>query len=155
MDPRPRPGLLVLLLIALPHAGCVVGDALRVDEDRTTVSVELGSAAFGNLSLAPTACASGEHALFQGADFLDGQGVTTRLILDPTGAASLRLFKAAQALDPGVLIRRQDCGRFEVSFERTGWQVNDVYDLRVRLDFDCRTPAGDTATGSLAAEHCH
>ena len=143
------------LLIALLHSGCIVGDALQVAKDKTTGTVELASAVFGNFTLAPTVCASGERALFLGADFLDDQGITTRLILDPTGAASLRLFRAAPALDPGLLFRRQDCSRFQLSLERSGWQVNDVYDLRVSLEFDCRTPAGDTATGSLLAEHCH
>ena len=37
----------------------------------------------------------------------------------------------------------------ELALERTGWQINDVYDLRVRLDVDCRASSGDSVRGEL------
>jgi hypothetical protein len=148
-------GLLLLAGLALLGSGCAVGPALRVEKAEPAGRVTLRSPTLGDWALKPTACQSGEHQLFLGADFLDSQGITTRLILDPTGAASLRFFDAAHPLDPGVLFRRQDCGRFELSLDRTGWRINDIYDLRVSLDFDCRDAAGDTAAGHLATDHCH
>jgi len=145
----------LLSSLALLAAGCATAPALQSAKAEPAGGVTLRSQALGERTLQPTACQSGEHQLFLGADFPDGQGITTRLILEPTGAASLRFFDAAHPLDPGVLFRRQDCGRFELSLDRTGWRINDFYDLRVSLDFDCRTASGDAAAGHLAADHCH
>jgi hypothetical protein len=148
-----------LSIASLLLSGCVVGPALQAVKAEPAGSVTLRSQALGDRTLKPTACRSGEHEVFLGADFLDdqgdNQGITTRLIVEPTGAVSLRLFDAAHPLDPGLLFHRQDCGRFELSLDRTGWQINDFYDLRVSLDFDCRTASGDTAAGHLATDHCH
>jgi hypothetical protein len=148
-----RASLSTALLLLL--SGCVVGTALQAAKAAPAGGVTLRSQAFGDRTLKPSACRSGEHQLFLGADFLNSQGITTRLIVDPTGAASLRFFAAAHPLDPGVLFRRQDCGRFGLSLDRTGWKINDVYDLHVSLDFDCRDASGDTAAGHLATDHCH
>ena len=145
----------LLSSFALLSAGCVVGTALQAEKAEPAGGVTLRSPALGDRTLKPAACQSGEHQLFLGADFLDGQGITTRLVLEPTGAVSLRLFDAAHPLDPGVLFQRQDCGRFELSLDRTGWKINDIYDLRVSLSFDCRNASGDTAAGHLATDHCH
>jgi hypothetical protein len=145
----------LLSSLALLSAGCVVGTALQAAKSEPAGGVTLRSQALGDRTFKPSACRSGEHQLFLGADFLDSQGITTRLILDPTGAASLRFFDAAHPLDPGALFRRQDCGRLALSLDRTGWRINDIYDLRVSLDFDCRNASGDTAAGHLATDHCH
>jgi hypothetical protein len=145
----------LLSSLALLSAGCVVGPALQAAKSEPAGSVTLRSQGLGDRTLKPSSCRSGEHQLFLGADFLDNQGITTRLIVDPTGAASLRFFDAAHPLDPGVLFRRQDCGRLGLSLDRTGWKINDVYDLHVSLDFDCRDGSGDTAAGHLATDHCH
>jgi hypothetical protein len=147
-----RASLSIALLLSL--SGCVVGPALQAAKSEPAGSVTLRSQALGDRTLRPTACQSGEHQLFLGADFID-QGIATRLIVEPTGAVSLRLFDTAHPLDPGVLFHRQDCGRLELSLDRTGWRINDIYDLRVSLDFDCRTASGDTAAGHLATDHCH
>jgi hypothetical protein len=145
--------------LALLGSGCFVGTALKAEKAEPAGSVTLRSPALGDRTLKPAACRSGEHQLFLGADFFDnqetGQRITTRLIVEPTGAVSLRLFDAAHPLDPGVLFRRQDCGRLELSLDRTGWKINDFHDLHINLDFDCRTASGDTATGHLVTDHCH
>jgi hypothetical protein len=147
--------LVLVPVVAVLHGGCFVGTALEVAKRQPIGTVNLASATLGNHMLTPTVCGSGERQLFFGADFLDSQGITTRLIVDPAGAASLRLFAADHPLDEGLLFRRQDCSRFQLSLDRTGWQVNDVYDLRVSLEFDCRTASGDSAEGSLRVDHCH
>ena len=147
--------LLALLGVALLHGGCIVGSALDAARSEPTGKVHLASATLGEHDLVPRVCASGERQVFLGADFLDGGAITTRLIVEPTGAASLRFFPAGKPLAPGVLFNRAECGRFEIGLEHTGWQINEIYDLRVRLDFDCRNGAGDAASGSLVAEHCH
>lgn len=153
------PFLLTLSTFALLCIGCVVRTALQAEKAEPAGSVTLRSQALGDRTLQPAACRSGEHQLFLGADFLDhqgdDQGITTRLILEPTGAVSLRFFDAAHPLDPGVLFRRQDCERLTLSLDRTGWRINDIYDLHVSLDFDCRNASGDAAAGHLATDHCH
>ena len=147
--------LVALLGIALLHGGCIVGSALEAARNEPTGKVHLASATLGEHDLVPRVCASGERQVFLGADFLDDGAITTRLIVEPTGAASLRFFPAGEPLAPGVLFHRAECSRFEIGLEHTGWRVNEIYDLRVRLDFDCRNAAGDAASGSLVAEHCH
>ena len=149
-----KPAWVALAGLALLSPGRVPGTVLSAVKAEPAGTVTLKSQALGDRTLKPAACQSGEHQLFLGADFLD-QGITARLILEPTGAASLRFFDAAHPLDPGVLFRRQDCGRFELSLDRNGWRINDIYDLRIRLDFDCRAASGETATGHLATDHCH
>lgn len=149
----------LLSSFALLSAGCAVGTALPVGKAELAGGVTLRSRTLGDRTLKPDACRSGEHQLFLGADFPenqgDNQGITTRLIVEPTGDVSLRFFEAAHPLDPGVLFRRQDCGRLELSLDRNGWRINDIYDLRVSLDFDCRNASGDTAGGHLTVDHCH
>jgi hypothetical protein len=144
-----------LSIALLLLSGCVSGTVPPADKAEPAGSVTLRSQALGERTLQPTVCLSGEHQVFLGADFLDSQGITARLILDPTGAAMLRFFEAAHPLEQGVLFHRQDCGKFEMSLDSTGWQINDFYDLRVSLDFDCRTASGDAATGHLSTGHCH
>jgi hypothetical protein len=151
---KPAP-LLLLAGLAQLCAGCVVGTVLSAEKAAPAGSVDLKSPALGDRTLKPAECRSGEHQLFLGADFLDAQGVTARLIVEPTGLASLRFFQAAHPLDPGILFQRRGCDRFELSLDRTGWRINDIYDLHLSLDFECHTASGDSATGHLVADHCH
>lgn len=117
--------------------------------------IEIQSSSLAVSRLSPTTCHSGERQLFLGADFIDVQGATARLVVDPTGNALLRFFTSAKPLDPGLVFARTDCSVFELSLERTGWQINDVYDLALSLEFDCVSASGDKASGGLAAPHCH
>jgi hypothetical protein len=114
-----------------------------------------GEIHFGTAVLHPTTCSSGQWQMFLGADFPDASGTTTRLILDPNGVATLRFFRADKPLEPGVSFTRSACEKFEVSLQRSGWEINDVYDLRVSLNFECRSASGDIASGQVTADHCH
>lgn len=155
--PGRRSGLLLLSLGVPALAwGCFASGAIDAVKSAPTGTLEVVSASLGRHTLAPSACASGERQLFLGADFLDGtQGLAARLILEPSGTASLRLFPTDAPLEPGLTFGRQDCERFDLSLERTGWQINDVYDLRLRLGLDCRASSGDSVRGELTADHCH
>ena len=145
-----------LLTAVLLQSGCGVQTALVGGDSVPIGKVQVTSAAFGNVALTPAACVSGEHQLFLGADFLDSaRGTAIRLILDPTGEATLRVFETAHPLKPGIVVTRSACSRFLLSFERTGWRINDFYDVRVSLDVDCRTASGDALQGMLTAAHCH
>ncbi|MEA2603074.1 MAG: hypothetical protein QOF89_4066 [Acidobacteriota bacterium] len=144
--------LLLVSGLALLGSGCTL---YRSEMGEPAGSVTLHSPTLGNVTLNPTLCESGERELFYGADFFGNQGITLRLIVEPTGAQSLRFFDAAHPLNPGTLFRRQDCSRFELSLEHTNLLINEVRDLPVSLTFECRTASGETATGHLVAAHCH
>ena len=146
----------ILALLAPSQVGCFAGAALQGFPDRPVGTVDLVSGTLGSHTLVPAACVSGERQLFLGADFVDDrQGLTLRLVLDPTGSATIRVFRSSNPLDRGVLFQRQDCSRLELSLERTGWSIDDIYDLRVDVDLDCRRASGDALQGKLAVEHCH
>jgi hypothetical protein len=147
--------LLVGAGCALSLAGCFVGSAVETMKAVPSGSIELHSATLGDRTIAPTRCVSGERPVFLGADLDDDRGVTARVIVDPTGATTLRFYPTGHALTPGLLFRREDCSRLDLTLSQTGWQVNEVHDLGFELAFDCRLPNGDTASGTLAVAHCH
>ena len=144
------------LLIAALIGGCGAQTAIVGGDGAPIGTVRVTSATSGNVTLTPAACASGEHQLFLGADFLDrARGTALRLILGPTGEATLRMFDMARPLDPGIVFHRAACSKALIVFERTGWQINDIYDVRVSLDLDCRNASGDSLQGTLSVAHCH
>ena len=144
------------LLVAVLLGGCGAQTAVVGGAGAPIGTVRVTSATFGNATLAPAACASGEHQLFLGADFLDRtRGTALRLILGPTGEATLRVFDTARPLDPGIVFHRAACSKALIAFERTGWQINDIYDVRASLDLDCRNASGDTLQGTVSIAHCH
>jgi hypothetical protein len=107
------------------------------------------------VKLQPSACVSGEHQFFLGADFFDeAVGLNARLVIDPLGEPTLRVFSAAEPLQRGLVFARSECALFELELERTGWQINDVYALRVRLDVDCGRGEGESVVGSVSSEGC-
>ena len=145
-----------LIVTALLLCGCAANTALVGSSGVPMGTVKVASTTFGNVTLAPTACVSGEHRLFLGADFLDGsRGTVLRLILEPTGETKFRVFDAASPLDPGIVFERAACSKALVSLERTGWQIDDIHDVRISLDLDCRTASGDSLQGTLSVAHCH
>lgn len=149
------PRFLALVLLAVFAVGCASAPLPDSRSSALLGEIEIQSPSLAVSRLSPTICQSGERHLFLGADFLDGQGVTSRIVVEPTGNALLRFFTSVTPLDPGVTFARSDCSVFEVSLERTGWQINDVYDLALVLQFDCQSASGDKASGRLAAPHCH
>lgn len=146
----------LLLATALLQGGCVAHTAITGGESAPKGTIQVTSATFGNVTLTPAACASGEHHLFLGADFIDSaRGLTLRLILEPTGEATLRVFDTAHPLDPGTMVQHTACSKARIAFERTGWRINDFHDVRVSLEVDCRTASGDALQGMLTVAHCH
>jgi hypothetical protein len=146
----------VLLVLAAAMQGCFVGSALDTLRDQPTGSVTLGSARLGSRTIAPTVCVSGQRQSFLGADFIDpGQPLAARIFVLPDGVATVRLFDTDRPLEPGVLFRKDDCSRFELSLESNGWLVNDVTDLRITADLDCKLASGETLNARLSAAHCH
>jgi len=146
----------LLIVTALLQSGCVANTAVVGSNGVPMGAIHVTSTTIGNIPLTPTACASGERQLFLGADFLEGsRGTVLRLILQPSGEATLRVFNATSPLDPGIVFQRTACSKALVSLERTGWRIDDIYDLRVSLDLDCRNASGDSLRGTLSVAHCH
>ncbi len=142
----------VALVASLAGCASIPGAA---EGPSVTGSLALAGPTFGELVLAPTACASGEHQVFLGADFggTDHQ-IVTRLAIDPLTGPGVRLFDAQAPFVRTLLMRQADCSSFHLSLERTGWQINEIYVLRVTLELDCSLPSGDGIKGSLAAASC-
>ena len=154
---RPTVVPAVLAVAAGLLAGCVslttpeLGGAPAVSG---TLSVS--GPALGTESLAAGACRSGEYEVFLGADFTGvGSPLTARLAVEPLSGPGVRIFRTAEPFGPAVLVRRSDCAVFHFSLERTGWQINDVYALRVSLELDCTLPTGDAVRGSLSGASCY
>ena len=141
--------------VALLHSGCVVSSAIEAARDEPEGTARFTQADGSRNDFEAVSCGSGEHQLFLGADFADADNRTVRVVVDPRGAATLRYFDSSQPLEPGLLFHRADCERFELSLERTGWQIDEIYDLAVTIDFSCRLPSGATGAGALVATHCH
>ena len=135
--------------------GCATMPSITGNDPPPSGKIEIATGTLGRAVLHPTTFRSGEWQMFLGADFPDAGGVTTRLILDPHGVATLRFFRADKPLEPGMSFTRADCETFELSLQRTGWEVNEIHDLSVSLNFDCRSQAGDVATGQISVAHCH
>lgn len=148
----------VLALCALAASACVsmglpLGEAARPTGALTVRGEAID--ALQSIELQPSACVSGEHRLFLGADFIDeAQGLIARLVIDPLGEPTLRVFHAGEPLQRGLVLARSECARFELELERTGWQINEIYALRVRLDVECGEGEGELVVGSVSAEGC-
>lgn len=148
--------LAALSLAAALQSGCFATSAFEATHVDPTGTVEIVSPIIGNHTFTPTGCVSGERQIFLGGDFEDtSSNLVLRLFVEPSGEASIRIFPADRPLEPGLLFGKADCGRFQLSLDRTGWQVNDIYDLAIRLELSCSTTNGDTAEGSLTVDHCH
>jgi hypothetical protein len=147
--------LALLLTVAMLHSACVISSALDAAKDLPSGEAQFVDAHGAPVAFAPTSCVSGEHQVFLGVDFLDAAGNTARLFVDPLGNASLRFFAAATPLNPGLVFHRDECESFQLSLKRTGWQINEIYDLSASLKFSCRSASGASATGDLRSGHCH
>jgi hypothetical protein len=146
----------LLPVLAAVQLSCFASSAIDAIKPQPTGAVHLASGTLGNRVLTPTTCASGERQLFLGADLVDSrEGLTTRLILDPVGSVSIRVFNSSHPLDPGLLFQRHDCDQLELSLEHTGWRINEVYDLRLSIELACHLASGESLQGKLAADHCH
>jgi hypothetical protein len=121
----------------------------------TLGSFSVVSSTLGAQGLVPTTCAAGDRQFFLGADFSGDQGgLVLRLVVDPLGEPSVRLFAEDAPFDKSVVFHRHECSVFHMSLDTTGWRVNDVYDYRVSLELDCRR-GEEAIRGQASATHCH
>jgi len=103
-----------------------------------------------------TTCESGEHQSFLGADLRAAEnGPVVRIVIDPLTGPAVRVFDPADPARRTATYRRNDCRKFEVELEDTGWKVNELRDYRVTLDIQCEHGNGSYLAGSAKLEHCH
>lgn len=117
-------------------------------------ALELSGPTFGATTLDVGGCASGEHQVFLGADFAGSGGLVARLAVDPITGPSVKIFESGAPFGKAIVIHQSACPGFHFSLERGGWQINDVYVLRVALDLDCTSASGDTVKGRIATSRC-
>lgn len=153
---RPWPAPLAALLLAA--GGCSSVGPLERGEPAVTGALTLAGPTFGERTLAPATCTTGEHELFLGADLREagaGEGVlVARLVVDPLAGPAVRIYAAAARFGPAVVVRREECAAFHFSLAETGWRINDYRVYDVSLELDCALPSGDRVAGELAAPGC-
>ena len=153
-----RHALLSLSLLPLLLAGCIStgpGAGNGRGEPATTGSLQLSGPTFGEVTLAPSGCRSGEHEVFLGADFSSPDSdLVVRLVVDPLEAPGVRIFDRNNRSGKTLVLRKADCAGFEAYLGRKGWQLNDVYVLEAHIQLDCTLPGGDRITGRVATESC-
>jgi len=150
-----------LLLPCALASGCL--STLPVDGGAATDksgNVSLGSVALyserlGQATITPNTCSAGDREFFLGGDFIDEKSrLIVRLVFDPLDGAALRIFTANSSAEKSVVFHRGNCKALQYTFEPTRWRVNDVYDYRISVSFDCALGA-DAAKGEVSATHCH
>lgn len=150
-------GLPFLLLAGAALAGCIgtgTGQLGR-GEPATTGSVAISGPTFGDVTLAPTACRSGENEVFLGADFSSPESpLVLRLAIDPLEAPGVRIFDRNDRSAKTLVMRKADCASFHFTLGRNGWQINDVYVLETSVELDCSLPGGDRVRGKVATASC-
>jgi hypothetical protein len=145
----------LLPLVALLTAGCGLPAVSTGAGQDVSGTLSLTGPTFGEVSLSPASCISGEHHVFLGADFLDPETkLVARLAIDPLEGPGVRIFGAQEPFGAALILRRSDCEVFHFSHERNGWQLNDIYLARVSLQLRCQLPSGGSVQGELAAAAC-
>ena len=157
-----RSRIAALIALAGLSSGCFstlpldATDSHRPDAAQHSLgSVSLHSERLGQATIAPTACQAGDRAFFLGGDFIDEHaGLDVRFVLDPLEGPALRIFARDAPVEKSTVFHRGDCHVMKYSFTPTNWRINDVFDYRISVAFEC-AKAGDAASGELSAAHCH
>lgn len=109
----------------------------------------------GTYEFKPNVCIAGQHYVFWGVDLAEEKtGAIARLVIDPITGPVVRLFKFADPYGPSVVVTRADCKTFKTDLTRTGSWINGIDVVKVALDLDCATQAGDFVVGKLSADEC-
>ncbi len=147
-----------LAAIALASLAACTSLSPTGDGDRAEAplgALMLSGPTFGEATLHPTACRTGERELFLGFDLRDATaGVVTRLIVDPAAGPIIRVFAISTPFDKSVVFHRQDCRVLHFSLESTGWLINRIQQLDVSMDLDCQLPSGEHIFGDAADASC-
>ena len=151
--PRSRLPILASSL-ALAAAGCTLASMERATGVKPDVQGDLtwrapdGSVA----TFAGVGCVSGDRASFRGVD-LRGPRWVLRIVADPLDGMAA----AVLGTDDGArfVFRSAACATLAGDVQRTGWRVDDVWDVSGHLTADCRLASGARLEGSVSFAHCH
>lgn len=145
----------VFLLGALAlTASCVSVTGTAAGKPDVTGELSIQGPTFGDRRLTLDRCASGEHQVFLGADFTGGGPLVARLAIDPLSGPGLRVYDSTAPFGKAFVVRQSECEHFHFSLARSGWQINDVWVLKMTLDIDCSTPEGDAIRATIASASC-
>lgn len=100
----------------------------------------------------PEACLSGDRANFRGVDLVAPPHVL-RVVAEPLdgiGAAVIDTGSGAR-----TIFRSASCTVLRGDIQRSGWTVNDIYDVSGSLEADCRLASGEELHGKISFAHCH
>ena len=153
--PMPRdPRRLIVLSLAFAASSCSLTQVEEATGIRPTVQGDIvwrvpdGS----QVAFADAECVSGDRASFRGVDLI-APGWVLRVAADPLegiGAAVIRRDDGGRHV-----FRAADCSTLSGDVQRTGWQVNDVWDVSGHLAADCRLDSGAELVGEISFTHCH
>lgn len=137
-----------------PAAGS--GAAIRPAPSAPSNAVAVAGPTLGKLELHTNKCLSGQARAFLGADIYDEttkEALVLRLVLDPIQGPIVRILKDSET-GPSIILRSRDCRTFVYKLESTGKSVNFVTEVRVSLQLDCRSRAGDFVVGKVDLPAC-
>lgn len=150
----PLAALAALGLAATLLTGCST-TAVGNMQPEPTGSLTLAGPTFGDVSLTPTTCRSGQHEVFLGADFSSPDSkVVARLVVDPLAGPGVRIFDSEARFDRALVLKREDCASFHFALNTGAWRLNDIDVIGVTIDVDCTLPNGDKVQGKISAPSC-
>jgi hypothetical protein len=143
------PSLLVLPCLLGGLVGCATLPTAPTD------GITISGRTLGARALHPTACYSGEHFVFLGAQVVDSQSLTeARLVIDPIEGPVVRIFVSEHGDEASIVLRRRDCRVFDTGLKRTGSWTNGINEVELALRLDCRTRHGDVVRGATEQKSC-
>jgi hypothetical protein len=106
-------------------------------------------------TIAPTACAAGDHERYLGAELVDADtNLIVRLVIDPLWGPALRVYDGDAPFDRSVLFFREECTTFEMALDETGSTVNGIVERSLALAVECENEDGAVIRGSASAASC-
>jgi hypothetical protein len=133
---------------AHPGAATAAGEGESGD-DSVVAHFEISSSGLARGEITPTHCNAGDLSHFLGADLVDdGLGLAVRLVIDPLYGPALRVFDLNQPYERSVIFFEEECERFDLDFEPTGWMINEVEVRDLTLEVDCMNEDGATISGA-------
>ncbi len=150
--------MLVVSLAALAAQGCSLDALARQAESMTGTRPELeGSVVLRwgdgeEIALRPDLCLSGDRGNFRGVDLVSPSYVV-RVAAEPLEGLGVAVIETEGARRP--IFRASSCATLRGDVQRTGWRVNDVWDVSGFIEADCRLPSGEELRGRITFEHCH
>lgn len=123
------------LLALVPLLACVDGGGGPSGELRVRTD------AYGDWTMTPDACFSGERQQFLGVDLSQDGDVADamRIVLDPVDGYSVLMNIPGE--DLAVVLAADDgCARFDVHVERSNTRVNNIWGVFGHARVTCRLP---------------